>query len=159
MSQEKESKWYELKGEGRGSAPKIHLSLQFIHSKVKYLESLNLKLEDYISRLNEDVTEYENDLNALYEPFPQFYNMYQAKAFEPVQNRSFQQQSFQQYTPAQATPIKGGFVKEKLLSEESVPLDKIQVIIASIVLFFAVFVCFSRSVFLDVSILISFRLF
>lgn len=149
MSQEKEAKTYELKGEGRGSSPKINLALQFIHSKVKYLESLIGKLDRYIETLTEDATEYENDLNALYEPFPNFFNMYSQKTFEPAQNKSFQQ-SFQQATPVNETPIKGGFVKSALFSDEAVEMDKVQLIFAGIILFFAVFVCFYRAVFLDV---------
>lgn len=151
VSQEKESKLYELKGEGRGSAPKLNLTLQFVHSKVKYLESLIGKFDYYIERLNEDTTEFENDLNSLYEPFPNFYNMYQTKTFEPAKDKSFQR-SFQDYTPAQQeTPIKGGFVKSNLLSEDPVPFDSKVLILAGIMLFFAVFVCFARAVFFDVT--------
>lgn len=157
MSQEKETKVYDLKGEGRGSSPKLNLALQFIHSKVKYLESVIGKLDYYIERLNEDATEYENDLNALYEPFPSFFNMY-SKKDEP--NKSFQQ-SFQQFTPTQEqkSAIKGGFVKSALFSDEQVEMDKVQLIFIGIILFFAVFVCFARASFLDVRVRLMFRSF
>lgn len=54
---------------GRPVSGKIHLVLQWIHSRVKYLSDVIKKWDDHIRTQIEDKAEYERDLAILYEPF------------------------------------------------------------------------------------------
>lgn len=48
---------------------KVNVTLQWIHSTVKYLKDVLNKWDEHIQQINKDLNDYQYDLKTLYEPF------------------------------------------------------------------------------------------
>lgn len=69
--QYKHDEWFELYDKRGSRLPgKIHLVMQWVHSRVKYYEEVISKWNEHIHTHEEDLAEYEHDLDVLYQPFP-----------------------------------------------------------------------------------------
>ena len=69
--QYKHDEWFDLMdNHGNLGAGRIHLSLHWIYSRVKYLADVVKKWDDHINMQHEDKIDFEKDLRILYEPFP-----------------------------------------------------------------------------------------
>eukprot|EP01017_Pseudomicrothorax_dubius_P003436 TRINITY_DN10494_c0_g1_i2.p1 TRINITY_DN10494_c0_g1~~TRINITY_DN10494_c0_g1_i2.p1 ORF type:complete len:418 (+),score=72.10 TRINITY_DN10494_c0_g1_i2:281-1534(+) len=69
--QQKIEEWFDLLDRnGAKTRGRIRLTLQWIHSRVKYLSDIIRKWDEHIKFQNEDKADYQRDLDALHEPFP-----------------------------------------------------------------------------------------
>jgi hypothetical protein len=69
--QQRHEEWFDLFDKsGVGTRGRVKLSLQWIHSRVKYLVDVVAKWDEHIKMQDEDRVEYERDLQVLYEAFP-----------------------------------------------------------------------------------------
>lgn len=62
----KHDEWFDLE---RNQGGRLHLNVQWIHSKVKFLSDVVDKWNDHIKIQEEDLFDYEKDLEVIYEPF------------------------------------------------------------------------------------------
>eukprot|EP01017_Pseudomicrothorax_dubius_P036248 TRINITY_DN5171_c0_g1_i2.p1 TRINITY_DN5171_c0_g1~~TRINITY_DN5171_c0_g1_i2.p1 ORF type:complete len:456 (+),score=128.33 TRINITY_DN5171_c0_g1_i2:36-1403(+) len=69
--QQKQEEWYDLLDKnGAQTRGRLHLGVQWIYSRVRYLASVVLKWDEHIKMQEEDKLDFQRDLAALYEPFP-----------------------------------------------------------------------------------------
>lgn len=141
---------------GHPVSGKIHLSLQWIHSRVKYLNDVVRKWDDHIRSQIEDKADFERDLATLYEPF---------KGLVNLRNKTSQVRQPQQ-------PLRNDFsaLERGGGSVEPQPVKRVAAISFSnisdktwfdycyygtlIYLTLAFLACFGRNTFLDVRILV-----
>lgn len=69
----KHDEWFDLE---RNQGGRIHLNIQWIHSKVKFLSDVVEKWNEHIKIQEEDLFDYERDLEIIYEPFKGLQQLY-----------------------------------------------------------------------------------
>lgn len=141
---------------GHPVSGKIHLVLQWIHSRVKYLSDVVRKWDDHIRSQIEDKTDFERDLFTLYEPFRGLLKLKGSTTTtstrQPPKNdlQSFEKVKFS------ATPGASSFDAAKMANlkdgEAGMWYTYSQYGLA-IMLAFAFLACFGRNTFLDVNFL------
>lgn len=113
---------------GNPTNGKIDLSLQWIHSSVKYLTEVLNRWDEHIQQANIELGDYQTDLKALYEPFRTL------KGLHEIQKKE----------PKRIAPIsmENSFSKWQRHGYS----------VTIIMLTFAFLACFTRNTFLDVSL-------
>lgn len=69
----KHDEWFDLE---RNQGGRLHLNIQWIHSKVKFLSDVVEKWNEHIKIQEEDLFDYERDLEVIYEPFQGLSQLY-----------------------------------------------------------------------------------
>jgi len=69
----KHDEWFDLE---RNQGGRLHLNIQWIHSKVKFLSDVVDKWNEHIKIHEEDLFDYEKDLDVIYEPFKGLQEIY-----------------------------------------------------------------------------------
>jgi len=69
----KHDEWFDLE---RNQGGRLHLNIQWIHSKVKFLSDVVDKWNEHIKIQEEDLFDYEKDLDVIYEPFKGLQEIY-----------------------------------------------------------------------------------
>lgn len=73
----KHDEWFDLE---RNQGGRLHLNIQWIHSKVKFLSDVVEKWNEHIKIQEEDLFDYERDLEVIYEPFQGLSQLYKGGA-------------------------------------------------------------------------------
>eukprot|EP01017_Pseudomicrothorax_dubius_P049433 TRINITY_DN9195_c0_g2_i1.p1 TRINITY_DN9195_c0_g2~~TRINITY_DN9195_c0_g2_i1.p1 ORF type:complete len:389 (+),score=59.87 TRINITY_DN9195_c0_g2_i1:225-1391(+) len=70
--QQRHEEWYDMRDENHQSMSsfRLKIAIQWINSRVRYLNDVLNKWEEYIRGQHEEKLEIANDLNELYTPFP-----------------------------------------------------------------------------------------
>lgn len=139
---------------GHPVSGKIHLSLQWIHSRVKYLTDVVRKWDDHIRSQIEDKQDFERDLATLYEPF---------RGLLRIRNQGAQSQT-RQPKPVERNDFTAIDRSTKPQQAQYKPVNKAPIAFGGdrtwfdyafygtfIYLTFAILACFERNTFLDVS--------
>ena len=104
--QYKHDEWFDLMDiHGNLGAGRIHLSLNWIYSRVKYLVDVVKKWDDHIHMQYEDKIDREKDLKILYEPFPKLANACHIyESFTESKARDLEPSNFYSITSSKKVP-------------------------------------------------------
>ena len=146
--QYRHDEWFDLYDRsGHLAGGKIHLILQWIHSKAKYLSDVVKKWNDHIRMQQEDKSDYERDLKTLYEAFTSLVREYEKFKAKATTNLKVSQKGF--------SPVKGGLDRvDTMLTIEFPHLGtwgKAAFYGTLALLFLSLLGCFSRADYVDVS--------
>ena len=134
---------------GHPVSGKIHIILQWIHSRVKYLSDIVKKWDNHINAQIEDKTDFERDLETLYQPFQ---GLSKLSALTPVTQSHQKKPAFKNNFSAieKGFQYKQGRNETYSLNEHTQVWFEYAYIGSLIVLAFSLFAGFARDTFLDV---------
>ena len=150
---------------GHPTSGKIHLVLQWIHSRVKYLEDVVKKWDDHIRSQIEDKADFERDLNTLYEPFKGILQLKGSSGAGVGSGPQKKQPPSNDFSVLErGNQFKQGkkfSLFTQSASQPSYPISQAwfdyAYIGSFIVLAFALLACFARNTFLDVILTVPFK--